>query len=254
MRKNMILLALAGVGLALQGCGPRNNKKTAETATEQTATTDNATQATSLSECRVDIGGLTFSHALNGGDTCVSVVNDSTLLFRCTEGRDFFRDPNDGKLSNHTLPALFTEVDNTRPFTLTAKVTPEFTAEGLYNAADLLVYANDSLWQKLCFEQDERGNHRIVSVRTQGTSDDNNHEQVAAPAVYLKLSSDTRTLASYYSLDQKEWHMVRLYKNYYPARIWVGIASQCPKSGTCNSLFESISLQQTSVSDFRMGD
>ena len=239
MRKNMILLALAGVGLALQGCGPKANEKTAETATEQTATTDNATQATSLSECRVDIGGLTFSHALNGGDTCVSVVNDSTLLFRCTEGRDFFRDPNDGKLSNHTLPALFTEVDNTRPFTLTAKVAPEFTAEGLYNAADLLV---------------ERGNHRIVSVRTQGTSDDNNHEQVAAPAVYLKLSSDTRTLASYYSLDQKEWHMVRLYKNYYPARIWVGIASQCPKSGTCNSLFESISLQQTSVSDFRIGD
>ena len=48
--------------------------------------------------------------------------------------------------------------------------------------------------------------------------------------------------------------MVRLYQNYYPAQIWVGIASQCPKSGTCNSLFENITLQQTAVEDFRMGN
>ena len=46
-----------------------------------------------------------------------------------------------------------------QPFTLIAKVTPEFTAEGLYNAADLFVYSCDSLWQKLAFEQDEYGNH-----------------------------------------------------------------------------------------------
>ncbi len=100
---------------------------------------------------------------------------------------------------------------------------------GTYNAADLFVYANDTLWQKFAFEQDERGNHRIVTVRTQGTSDDNNHERLTVPSVYLKISSDTHTIASYYSLDQKEWQMVRLYKNYYPDKIWVGIASQCPR-------------------------
>lgn len=122
------------------------------------------------------------------------------------------------------------------------------------NAADLFVYANDTLWQKFAFEQDERGNHRIVTVRTQGTSDDNNHERLTVPSVYLKISSDTHTIASYYSLDQKEWQMVRLYKNYYPGKIWVGIASQCPQKGECTSLFEEVSLQQTAVSDFRMGE
>ena len=111
-------------------------------------------------------------------------------------------------------------MDNAKPFTLQAKVTPEFTKERLYNAADLFVYANDTLWQKLAFEQDEFGNHRVVSVRTNGTSDDNNHDKQIVTSLYLKISSDTRTIASYYSLDKKEWHMVRLYKNDYPSKLY----------------------------------
>lgn len=43
---------------------------------------------------------------------------------------------------------------------------PGFTPEGLYNAADLVVMANDTLYQKFCFEQDERGKHRVVALRT----------------------------------------------------------------------------------------
>lgn len=250
MKKTLLLLALTGACLTAQSC----RQKTPEAALQPETAADSLTATgTRLTECSVKTGSLTFTHALGRGDTCVSLLPGGALEFRCTENRDIFCDPNEGKLSNNTLPALLAAVDNTRPFTLTAKVTPGFTEEGLYNAADLLVYANDTLWQKLCFEQDERGRHRIVTVRTQGTSDDNNHEPVDFPAVYLKISSDTHTMASYYSLDRKEWHMVRLYKNYYPARIWVGIASQCPQSGLCTSLFEEVSLEQTSVSDFRMG-
>lgn len=52
--------------------------------------------------------------------------------------------------------------------------------------------------------------HRVVTVRTQGTSDDDNHDKLDTTSVYLKISSDTRTIASYYSIDKKKWHMVRL--------------------------------------------
>lgn len=136
-----------------------------------------------------------------------------------------------GKLSNTTLPILLVPVENTKPFTLIAKVTPEFTTEGLYNAADLFVYSCDSLWQKLAFEQDEYGNHRIVTVRTQGTSDDNNHDKLDVSSVYLKISSDTKTIASYYSIDKKRWNMVRLYKNCYPKNIYLAsVASVLKKA------------------------
>lgn len=199
MNKSMIFLVLMGA-LTMQGC----QQKAGDSVQTGTGDAKVETTVTDLRVCEVRLGDLTFTHALNGGDTCVEVRDKEVLAFRCTEGRDMFCDPNEGKLTNNTVPALFMEVDNTRPFTFTAKVTPEFTENGLYNAADLLVFANDTLWQKLCFEQDERGQHRIVTVRTQGTSDDNNHEKLTASVVYLKFSSDTHTLASYYSLDKKE--------------------------------------------------
>ena len=250
MRKAYIFPALIAAGLAAQSCQQKNQEK--NMAEEVTA--DTTAVPAKVASCNVRMDGITFTGALNGADTCVTVKDGRAIEFRCTEKLDFFCDPNGGQLSNTTLPILLTEEDITQPFTLTAKVTPGFTTEGTYNAADLFVYANDTLWQKFAFEQDERGNHRIVTVRTQGTSDDNNHERLTVPSVYLKISSDTHTIASYYSLDQKEWQMVRLYKNYYPGKIWVGIASQCPQKGECTSLFEEVSLQQTAVSDFRMGE
>ena len=248
MKKHIICIALVMAGLAVGGC----QQKKAEPS-DAVIAADSLASVAGMKEHSLTVGDVTFTHVMGGADTCATVGADGVLEFKCGAGRDMFSDPN-GQLTNNTLPMLLSEVDNTKPFTLTAKVMPGFTADGVYNAADLLVFANDSLWQKLCFEQDERGEHRIVSVRTQGTSDDNNHERLDASSVYLKLSSDTRTIASYYSLDNKEWRMVRLYENYYPDRIWVGIASQCPQKGVCVSAFDEISLRQTSVSDFRMGD
>lgn len=248
MKKRMILAALMGT-LVLTSCQQKGDEPTRMT----TPADAEKTLPTNITECNFRLGNLAFTHALNRADTCISLKEQDLLEFRCTEKRDIFCDPN-GKLTNNTVPILLSAIDNTQPFTFTAKVTPGFTPEGLYNAADLFVYANDTLWQKLCFEQDERGNHRIVTVRTLGTSDDNNHQQLDAATVYLRLSSDTRTLASYYSIDRKEWQMVRLYKNYYPAQLWVGIASQSPTSGTCTSLFEEVSLEQTAVSNFRTGE
>ena len=148
------------------------------------------------------------------------------------------------------------EIDNKKPFTYSAKVKTGFTPEGTYSAAVLFVYANDSLWQKLCFEQDERGKHRVVSVRTIGTSDDNNHEVVddEMEYVYFKISSDTQTIANYYSLDGKTWQMVRLYKNEYGDKAYLGICSQAPQSDECISTFKDLQLTTDSVKNFRLGE
>lgn len=244
----MCNLFLTG-SLILASCQPKSPAKS----DDETPQAASETVMNKITDCKVSAGNITFTNAINGAENCVKLLDDGALEFHCAEKLDFFCDP-DGKLSNTTLPILLVPVDNTRPFTLVARVTPEFTAEGLYNAADLFVYANDSLWQKLAFEQDEYGNHRIVSVRTQGTSDDNNHDKLDVASVYLKISSDTRTIASYYSTDRKEWHMVRLYKNYYPKDIYLGISSQCPQKGSCTSRFEDVSLTHDNVSDFRMGE
>lgn len=234
--------------LVMAGC---ENKPAEQTTAAVETTSDSA--RVSGTPCDVKLPGIHFTKAINGADTSIALSEGGKIRFRAGEKKDFFCDPNE-QLSNNTAPILLSAVDNTKPFTLMAKVKPEFTKEGQYNAGVLYIYVNDNFWQKHCFEQDERGQHRIVTVRTLGTSDDNNHDVVTSPAVYMKISSDTRTVASYYSLDKKTWHMVRLYKNNYPSKIWMGISNQCPVDKGSFSDFEELSLTQSSVKDFRMGD
>jgi len=75
-----------------------------------------------------------------------------------------------------------------------------------------------------------------------------------AEHIYYKISSDAHTIASYYSLDGKEWQMVRLYQNNYPDRLYLGICSQAPQSDECVSTFDQLSLTTVNVGDFRMGE
>lgn len=220
---------------------------------QKTAKVETSAESSNLTDCNISLNGLKFTKSLNGADKQVS-DSAGTVIFRAKPQSDYFCDPN-GKISQNDAAILFMEVDNKKPFTYSAKVKAGFTENGIYNAAVLYVYANDTLWQKLCFEQDDRGNHRVVSVRTVGTSDDNNHDLLNGKEyVYFKISSDTKTIANYYSLDGQTWQMVRLYKNDYGDKVYLGICSQAPQSDECISTFENLTLTTDNVSDFRLGE
>jgi regulation of enolase protein 1 (concanavalin A-like superfamily) len=246
--KSLICYSLFQI-ILFTGC---NNVSKENKNTEKTITKTKDSAIVRGIPCDIKLRQIHFTKSINGADTLAKVDNKENILFHVGEKKDYFSDPNN-KLSNNSAPILLSRVDNTKPFTLTAKISPKFTKNGLYNAGVLYLYVNDSFYQKFCFEQDERGNHRIVTVRTIGTSDDNNHDVVNAKTVFMKISSDTETVASYYSLDNKNWQMVRLYKNNYPAEIWTGISAQCPVDIGTTSYFEDIYLEQKSVKDFRLG-
>ena len=197
---------------------------------------------------RVALPGITFDLALNQAERHVAVT-DERLTLSSPAKRDNFRDPN-GK-SSVSAPMLLAAVDNTKPFTLIAQVTPSF--RDTYDAGALYIWVRDDLWLKMAMERDERGRTRLVTVRTSGTSDDNNHDVVTASSVHMKISSDTTTVAFYYSLDRTQWQLIRLFRNEYPARIWVGVSSQSPVGSGNVTLFENVALTYTSVADFRLG-
>ena len=201
-------------------------------------------------ECRIKLPGITLTRSINDAAAHATVEGGSITLV--SEARqDNFRDP-DGKLSNSTAPLLLTEVDNTLPFTLTASVTPTFRMT--YDAGALYVYVTADLWLKMAMEMDERPKTRMVTVRTIGTSDDNNHDVVEATSVHMKISSDTKTVGFYYSLDEKSWQLIRLFKNDYPASIWFGISTQTPARRRNVRRLRRRVLATQSISDFRMGD
>lgn len=197
----------------------------------------------------VELSGITFDLALNGAQDHMK-VDEGRLSLSSPAKRDNFRDPN-GKLSNNTAPMLLSKVDNTKPFTLTAKVTPTFG--DTYDAGTLYIWVRDDLWLKMAMERDERGRTRLVTVRTTGTSDDNNHDVVTAPSVYMKISSDTTTVGFYYSIDNKQWQLIRLFKNEYPPTLWLGVSSQSPMGDGNTTLFEEVTLTRTNIADFRQG-
>lgn len=242
MHSKHILIAI-NVFFAV-GCGQQTMEET-----HPVQSTDAALVSLKGDSCSVKVGDIEFTRALNGADKNAKVDNGKLSLSSDAK-KDYFTDP-DGKLSNNTAPVLMTELDNTKPFTFIAKVTPAFNET--YDACALYIFSSDSLWQKFAFERDERKKSRIVSVRTIGTSDDNNHDIVNAPSVYLKISSDGTTIGFYYSIDKTNWQLARLYKNEFPAKVGVGISTQSPVGNGTTGLFEDISLTTESVKDFRMG-
>jgi len=198
----------------------------------------------------ISLPNITFSRSLNGASDNTK-VSAGKLTLTSPAKRDNFRDPN-GKLSSNTAPVLLTEVDNRKPFTLSARVTPTFVET--YDAGALYIWVKDDLWLKMAMEMDENRRTRMVTVRTTGTSDDNNHDVVAAKSVYMKISSDTQTVGFYYSVDRKSWQLIRLFKNDYPDRIWLGVSAQSPLGNGTSAMFEDVSLTSTSITDFRRGE
>lgn len=233
--------------LILTGCADNGTEQlNAADAAENEAPADTVP----LTPCHVALGGVNFTKAKNEAAGKIEVA-DGTMKFVAGPQTDYFRSPA-GDVVNSS-PVIFTEVDNTRPFTFTAKVNPRFTPTGTYSAGVLYAYENDTHCQKLCFEQDENGEHRVVTVRTIGTSDDNNHQSIPGDTVYMRLSSDGTTLGSYYSLDGKKWHLARLYRNDFPAKLLLGLSSQSPKDDEHTCYFSEVSLVGRATADFRSG-
>lgn len=214
-----------------------------------TEPSSNSALVTQGEDCSVLFSGIEFTKSLNDAKA-TTVVEGNKLVLKSNAKSDHFNEP-DGKQLNSTAPILLTRIDNTKPFTFTAKVTPTFT--DTYDAGAMYIYMNPKWWFKFAFERDERKKTRMVTVRTIETSDDNNHDVIDNPSVYMKISSDVEAIGFYYSLDEENWQLVRLFKNDYPAEIWLGLSSQSPIGNGTSATFEACSLTQSSIKDFRMG-
>ena len=117
----------------------------------------------------------------------------------------------------------------------------------------LFIFVDEKHWLKFAFEADERMNSRIVTVRTNQTSDDNNHDMIKDSIVFLKISSDTKSVGFYYSTDNKLWNLVRVFKNEFPQNIYLGVGTQSPAGNGNKTVFYGIEFSNSSVKDFRIG-
>ena len=95
----------------------------------------------------------------------------------------------------------------TGDFQLSARVRCTFA--GTFDAGALLLWAGERQWAKLAFEVSPQGEPMVVSVVTDGRSDDANAFVVPGDAVWLRISRIGAACALHARLGGERWRFVR---------------------------------------------
>jgi len=148
---------------------------------------------------------------------------------------DWFASPMDDYRVDKTPRLLFKPAED---FVLSAKVTVGFRSQ--WDSGVLVLYVNDALWAKLCFEMTVDKHPAIVSVVTRGDSDDNNSIAIAGDSVYLKVAKAGKGIFFYASQDGEHWTIIRAFNLGAAPDLRIGFSSQSPSGESCTSVFSQI--------------
>lgn len=162
---------------------------------------------------------------------------------------DYFVNPADGAIKADA-PFFYEEVEG--DFVLRAKVSHDFTST--YDACVLLAYEHETLWAKACFEYTDFQTHAVVTVMTNGRSDDANGANIEGNEVWLQLVRKGDVFAVHYSLDGQNFIMARICTLPMARRIQVGLVAQSPIGKGGERRFQEVSLERRTLSDIRSGN
>ena len=161
---------------------------------------------------------------------------------------DHFVDPR-GAVTITNSPRLLCTPDAT--FLLSAHAHGDLVAT--YDAAVLMLYVNESSWAKLCLELSPQGEPMIVSVVTNGLSDDCNSVVLASADAWLRVAGLGNAFAFHYSLDGATWHFVRHFTLHERTNLRAGFSVQAPVGEGCTVTFSEIRYQAVMLDDLRSG-
>jgi regulation of enolase protein 1 (concanavalin A-like superfamily) len=165
-------------------------------------------------------------------------------LLSITAGKqtDWFISPLDGGKTENSPKLFFQPADD---FVLSAKVTVDFRSQ--WDAGVLVLYANDAVWAKLCFEMSMEKQPTIVSVVTRTLSDDNNSIPIQGNSVYLKIAKIGQAVFFYASADGKKWSIIRAFSLLPAQQLHAGFSSQSPQGDQCKTVFSEIEYRAVRV-------
>ena len=175
-------------------------------------------------------------------------IKNRMLIIKALPHSDYFVDPANGK---KTLNAPYYHIDVNKDFTLRAKVSHSF--KSVYDACALMVMSNETCWVKFCFELTDIGTHTVVSVVTNGVSDDANGVDIQGNTVYLQIAKKGKLFALHYSLDGNVFKMVRYFALPINETFKIGFVAQSPLGEGGSFSFEDIDLNYNSIYDLRKG-
>jgi len=150
-------------------------------------------------------------------------VEDDRFFIKAMPESDFFRSPVDDTVVE-SAQFLYKEIEG--DFLIRVRVKPIF--EHIYDACSIFIYADETRWLKTAFEFTDLGPNAIVTVATDGYSDDANGVEIKEDSVYLQVIRKGNAFACHYSTDGVNFKMARLLRIESPSTVKVGVSAQSP--------------------------
>jgi regulation of enolase protein 1 (concanavalin A-like superfamily) len=180
---------------------------------------------------------------------------DGVLTVYAPSQTDYFNSPvkENGAFPEPVANASLYYTELTGDFVFKTKVKLEF--KNFYDAAALLVYENENVWAKLALENSDLPCRKpaVVSVVTNRISDDCNGPVMDGNSVWLQISRVDDCFAFHYSVDGKEYQMVRVFTLPVGKTVKVGFEAQAPMGEGGNRYYSEITIENKRVKNIRAG-
>jgi len=173
---------------------------------------------------------------------------EGALTIAAPARTDLFRDPAGGEPQS-AAPRLLGPVAG--DFQLSARVQCSFA--GAFDAGALLLWADERRWVKLALEVSPDGEPGVVSVVTDGLSDDANAFAVEKGAAWLRVARTGAACALHARLDGEPWRFVRHLAFPAPDGLRAGFLVQSPTGDGATARFDEIAFVPEGLSDLRSG-
>ena len=177
-----------------------------------------------------------------------SVDDGPALTIEAPARTDLFADPA-GSEPQLGAPRLLGSVAG--DFQLSARVRCTFASA--FDAGALLLWAGERRWVKLAFEVSPQGEPMVVSVVTDGRSDDANAFVVDGDAVWLRLSRLGPACALHARLAGEGWRFVRHLAFDAPEGLRAGFLAQSPTGDGATARFDELGFVPERLADLRSG-
>lgn len=175
-------------------------------------------------------------------------LKDNVIQISAPAKTDYFINPENGDVKSNA-PFLYADVQG--DFVFRCKVRHDFISK--FDGAALFIMENDHCWAKLCYEYTDFNTYAVVSVVTNGVSDDSNGVNLPEKSVWLQIARKGNAFAMHYSTDGVNYQMVRVFSLKASDTLKVGIVSQSPTGNGLVSDFSELELEQVTINSIRAG-
>lgn len=178
------------------------------------------------------------------------VIEPGVVTLTAHAKDDMFADPGSDSL---VMSASAFTFEATGDFQFRARVRVRFQEK--FDSGVLVGLVNDEKWFKICAELDPLGNARVVTVVTDGRSDDANHTLIVGDDVHLRITRTGAAIALHSSDDGVLWDLARYFTLGDPVdrALRLGIAAQSPAGEGTDATFSEFGWKPIGLNDNRDG-